>query len=301
MNTRRLFPMILLSFGLLYGVGALAGADDQPTAQSESKPQATTADEGKSKAQTFSIDPTHSMAMFRVRHGASMFWGRFNKVTGTVSYDPNSESALALDITMAIDSVDSGSEKLDGHLKSEDFFFVEKYPDATFKSSSSNRVGKATYAVSGKLTMRGVTKPITVRVDWLGTSESRRGQTCGLETEFSVKRSEFGIDYGVSMGMLGDETKIIVAMEARAGGGEPGQRAGGQRGGGWAQMLARNDANGDGKIQKSEAPERMKGNFDELDTNGDGAIDEDEAGAMRGRRGGRGRGGSRGQRPSSDG
>ncbi len=234
MNARRLYPVILLSAGLLYGVGALAKAGAEPTPQSSSQSKASTPGKSNSKAETFSIDPTHSMAMFRIRHGASMFWGRFNKITGTVSYDPNSESALELDITMAIDSVDSGSGQLDGHLKSEEFFYAEKYPTATFKSSSSTRVGEKTYGVSGKLTMRGVTKPITVRVDWLGTSESRRGKTCGLETEFTVKRSEFGINYGVSMGMLGDETKIIVAIEARAGGdgaAEAGTPRGGRRGG----------------------------------------------------------------------
>jgi polyisoprenoid-binding protein YceI len=296
MNARKLYVAILLSAGLLPGILTLAQADDQPAAQSESKSKARAADEGKSKAETFSIDPTHSMAMFRVRHGASMFWGRFNKLTGTVSYNAKSDSGLELDVTMAIDSVDSGSERLDGHLKSEDFFFMEEHPEATFKSSSSKKVGENTYEVSGKLTMRGVTKPIKVNVDWLGTSESRRGQSCGLETAFTVKRSEFGIDYGVSGGMLGNETKIIVAIEGKAGGDGPGRRAGGQGAGGLPGFLARSDANGDGKIQKSEAPERLKGRFDELDTNGDGAIDAAEAGAMRG-----GRRGGRGQRPNSDG
>ena len=120
MNARRLYPVILLSAGLMYGLGALAGADDEPTPQSSSKSKASKSDESKSKAETFSIDPTHSMAMFRVRHGASMFWGRFNKITGTVRYIPDNETGLELDITMAIDSVDSGSEKLPAHLKSED-------------------------------------------------------------------------------------------------------------------------------------------------------------------------------------
>lgn len=302
MNARRLYLAMLLSAGLLSGIGALAGADDESAPQSASKSKASTPDESKSKAETFSLDPTHSMALFRVRHGASMFWGRFNKITGTVRHIPGSESGLELDVTMAIDSVDSGSEKLDGHLKSEDFFFAEKYPNATFKSSSSKKVGENTYEVSGKLTMRGVTKPITVNVDWLGTSDSRRGRTCGLETEFTVKRSEFGIDYGVSMGMLGDEIKIIVAMEGNTGGDGPGRRAGGQAEGGLPRFLDRHDANGDGKIQKSEAPERLKARFDEIDTNGDGAIDAAEAAAMRGgRRGGRGQGATRRQRPDSDG
>jgi len=231
-----------------------------------------------------------------VRHGASMFWGRFNKITGTVRYFPDNETGLELDITMAIDSVDSGSEKLDGHLKSEDFFFAEKYPNATFKSRSSKKISENTYEVSGKLTLRGVTKPITVNVDWLGISDSRRSRTCGLETTFTVKRTEFGINYGVSMGMLGDEIKIIVAMEGRAGGDGPGRSAGGQAEGGLPRFLARSDTNGDGKIQKSEAPERLKDRFDELDTNGDGAIDAAEAGAIRG-----GPGASRRQRSNSDG
>ena len=299
MNARRLYPVILLSAGLLYGIAAPAGADDEPIPQSESKSKASASDESKSKAETFSIDPTHSMALFRVRHGASMFWGRFNKITGTVRHIPDSKSGLELDVTMAIDSVDSGSERLDGHLKSEDFFFAEKYPNATFKSSSSKKVGENTYEVSGKLTMRGVTRPITVNVDWLGTSESRRGRTCGLETEFTVKRSEFGISYGVSMGMLGEETKIIVALEGRSGGDGPGRRAGGQGEGGLPGFLARSDTNGDGKIQKSEAPGRLKDSFDAVDTNGDGAIDASEAAAMRGGRRG-GQGASRRQRSESD-
>ncbi len=289
MNARLLSPVILLSAGLLYGIGALAGAGDEPAPQSESKSKTSTSDESKSKAETFSLDPTHSMALFRVRHGASMFWGRFNKITGTVRYTSDSETGLELEVTMAIDSVDSGSERLDGHLKSEDFFFAEKYPNATFKSSSSKKVGENTYEVSGKLTMRGVTRPITVNVDWLGTSDSRRGKTCGLETTFTVKRTDFGINYGVSMGMLGDEIRIIVAMEGNTGGDGPGRRAGGQAEGGLPRFLARHDANGDGKLQKSEAPERLKNRFDEIDTNGDGAIDAAEAAAMRGaRRGDRG-------------
>ncbi len=281
MNKRRLCCMKLLAGALLFGIGAPAPADDQPVPQSSPKSKVSKSVEQKSKAEIFSFDPTHSMALFRVRHGASMFWGRFNKVTGTVQYTDGSKTGLEIEVVVAIDSVDSGSEKLDGHLKSEQFFFAEKYPTATFKSTSSQRTGKRTYEVSGEFTMRGVSKPLTVTVDWLGTSESRRGRTCGLETSFSVKRSDYGINYGLPGDFLGDDTKIIVAMEGRVASDAGAERAEG----GLPRFLARNDANGDGKIQKSEAPERLKARFDSLDTNGDGAIDAAEAEALRGGRG----------------
>lgn len=288
MNRQRLRCVKLLVGTVLVGMGALAVAADEPAPQSSPKTKVSKSGEQKSKAVVFSVDPTHSMALFRVRHGASMFWGRFNKVTGTVQYTEGSEDGLDLEVVVAIDSVDSGSEKLDGILKSEQFFFADNHATATFKSTSSRRTGKSTYEVTGEFTMRGVSKPLTVTVDWLGTSESRRGTTCGLETTFSVKRSDYGINYGLPGDFLGDDTKIILAIEGGLADGAGAERAEG----GLPRFLARNDTNGDGKIQKSEAPERMKARFNSLDTNGDGAIDAAEAGAMRGgRRNNRSRGG----------
>ena len=282
MNVRRWYIETPLTVVLLVGMGALAVAED--TSEPQSAPVAKAS---KTEAATFSIDPVHSMALFRVRHGVSMFWGRFNKVTGTITYVPDSASGLELEVTIAIDSVDSSSEKLDGHLKSEDFFYAEKYPNATFKSKTARKTSDNIYEVSGDFTMRGVTRPLTVTVEWLGTSESPRGTTCGLETSFTVKRSDFGINYGLSTGMLGDLTRITVAMEGKQSEGG----AQGRGGGGRSRFLSRFDTNGDGKLQKSEVPERMKERFDELDTNGDGALDAAEAAAMRGgRRSGRSQG-----------
>lgn len=287
MSKRCLCGVKLLAGVVLLGVGAMVVADDKPAPQASPKSKVGKSAEGKSKAEVFSVDPTHSAALFRVRHGASMFWGRFNKVTGTVQYTDGSEAGLDLDIVVAIDSVDSGSEKLDGILKSDQFFFADKHATATFKSTSSRRTGKSTYDVTGEFTMRGVSKPLTVTVDWFGKSESQRGTTCGLETTFSVKRSDYGVSYGLPGDFLGDDTKIIVAIEGGMASGAAAERAEG----GLPRFLARNDANGDGKIQKSEAPERLQARFDSLDTNGDGAIDAAEAGAMRGgRRGNRSQG-----------
>ena len=134
------------------------------------------------------------------------------------------------------------------------------------------------YEVQGKLTMHGVSKNITANVEWLGTLAGGRGERCGFETTFTVKRSEFGMTYGVEQGVLGDDVRIVVGLEAikRTEGEQAGSPGGGRR-----NMMSRLDSNGDGKIQKDELPERMRPRFDELDTDGDGALSAEELQAMR--------------------
>ncbi len=165
------------------------------------------------------IDPVHSCALFRVRHmGAGYFWGRFNSVTGTVT--PDGEQSLILDVAVAIDSVDSGNDQLDAHLKSPDFFNGVEFPSMTFKSSASVSKGNGAFEVSGTLTIRNVSKEITVPVESFGGVDGPRGFKAGYEATFTIKRSEFGVSYGVEQGALGDDVRVIVGIEA----GEPSPR-----------------------------------------------------------------------------
>ncbi len=227
----------------------------------------------------YSVDSTHSMALFRVRHfGAGAFWGRFNTVSGTIQHDPSTKTGLRVDVAIDIASVDTGSERLDNHVKSADFFNVEEFATATFKSTSAKLIGERMYEVQGELTMHGVSKNITANVEWLGTLAGPRGERCGFETTFTVKRSEFGMSYGVEQGVIGNETRIVVAIEAIK---RQDDEQGGPRGGGQRNLMGRLDSNGDGKIQKDELPERMRARFDELDTDGDGALSAEELQAMR--------------------
>ncbi len=275
---------------ILLGIALLGVLSDRSSGQgapsSPDGPSRTTA--APETADTFTIDPIHSMALFRIQHlGAGAFWGRFNKVTGTIVHDDDKNPPLMLDVAMDINSIDVGNEQLDGHLKSDDFFHAKEHPEATFKSKSAKKVRDRVYEVAGDLTIRGVTKPITVNVEWLGTADSRMGKRGGFETIFTVNRHDFGVSYGRSA--LGEQVRLTMAMEGvvRSGRRGDGDRAN-REPGALPPRMARMDANGDGKLQKDELPERMQPMFDRLDTNGDGALDGEEIQAMR-------RGGGRGQ------
>ncbi|MCH7812943.1 MAG: YceI family protein [Planctomycetes bacterium] len=250
--------------------------------------QATTPAE-KNPAETYQIDAVHSTVLFRATHlGVGPFWGRFKQLSGSIEFTPGHDGGLALDVQMAIASVDSGSERLDGHLKSPDFFDASKFPQATFKSTGSRRLKGDLWRVSGALTMRGVTKPIEVDVRWLGSAQTSRGRRCGLETEFTVDRHDYGVGIGMANSMVGNQIRIIVGLEAMAAAPDAAEAAGADAK--LPQRLAQFDTNKDGKLQKDEAPERMGAFFDRLDTNGDGAIDPAEfasrqrSGSARGRR-----------------
>ncbi len=164
----------------------------------------------------FNIDAVHSTAIFRVHHvGAGMFYGRFNDVTGMIAL---SGDVPSFDVSIAIDSVDSSNERLDSHLKSPDFFNAVEFPTMSFKSSSVKSVGDNKYEVTGAITMHGVTKPLTVNMEKTGHVDGRRGEMVGFETEFELTRSDFGMNYGVESGSLGDKVKVIVALEAKRSG-----------------------------------------------------------------------------------
>ena len=161
----------------------------------------------------YAIDTDHSAAMFRVQHAqAGQFWGRFNDVNGTITFTPDKEQHFSFDVNIDLESVDSGNDKLDAHLKSPDFFNAKEFGKMTFKSTEVERLGQTVWDVAGDLTMNGVTKPVVAAVRFTGTGEVM-GRRAGFEAEFDVKRSDFGQMYGIEKGVLGDQTRVIVALE----------------------------------------------------------------------------------------
>ena len=200
----RLLASLLTLGGLLVaaGLGGLAARQDDPAATAATPPT------------TWVVDPVHSTVIFRIQHlGAGMFYGRFNQPTGTVRWNGEGSDCPEFDITIPIDNVDSANDNLDGHLKSADFFNAKEFPQMTFRSTSCRPERDSSWRVTGDLTMLGTTRPITTTLDLTGLADKGRGQRAGFEGWFDIKRTDFGMNWGVDRGSLGDEVRIIVALE----------------------------------------------------------------------------------------
>lgn len=163
---------------------------------------------------TWSIDPVHSKALFRVMHlGVGAFWAKFDAVTGSIVYF-GGDKAPEFDVSVAIESVHSGNENLDKHLKSPDFFNAKEFPAMTFKSTKGVLKSPGTWEICGQLTMHGQTHEACATVTMTGSADTGRGPKAGFEAMFTIKRSQWGMNYGVEQGSLGDEVRVIVALEA---------------------------------------------------------------------------------------
>ena len=164
-------------------------------------------------AETFYVDPVHSSVVFRIQHlGVSDSFGRFNDPTGRFKIDEDNPEKNSIEISVKSKKVDTANAKRDKNLRSPDFFDVEAHPAITFKSRTFEKTGMNTYRVSGDLTMLGVTRPLTVTATRVGTGKDPwGGYRTGFTTEFSIKRTEFGMDYLLSG--LGDEVHVIVSIE----------------------------------------------------------------------------------------
>jgi polyisoprenoid-binding protein YceI len=167
----------------------------------------------------WTIDPVHSEVGFSVRHlMVSNVKGRFPKVSGTLALDDKdaTKSKVAVEIDAA--SIDTRDEKRDQHLRSEDFFWAEKHPKITFKSTQVQKAGKG-YRVTGDLTMRGVTKPVTLDVQSFTDSiKDPWGNTKrGLVAKTKLNRKDFGVAWNKNLDsggvVVGDEVEISIELE----------------------------------------------------------------------------------------
>lgn len=162
-------------------------------------------------ADAYQVDSVHSSMVFRVKHmGAANFYGRFNSIAGSFTLDDD-PAKNAFDVRIQTESVDTAQAKRDQHLKSPDFFNARQFPTITFKSTSVKKMGDASFDVTGDLELHGVTKSVTAKVTKTGAGTARGRQIAGVEAELNIKRSDFGMTYGLDS--LGDEVYIIVSLE----------------------------------------------------------------------------------------
>ena len=169
----------------------------------------------RSQTHTYEVDPVHSSVVFRINHlGVSYFYGRINGAFGSFDFDPDNPLASSFEIRIRTKNVDTNNPRRDGHLKTADFFNAKQFTDITFTSTGVAKKSGSTYRVTGDLTLHGVKKSITIDLDHVGCRTlPRRGDLCGFETTFAIKRSDFGMTFMPEM--LGDEVRIMIGLEGQ--------------------------------------------------------------------------------------
>jgi polyisoprenoid-binding protein YceI len=168
--------------------------------------------------ETFVFDKAHSQVGFRVRHWVSKVEGRFKDYEGKIWLDRAKPEDSRVEITIQAASIDTANERRDNHLRSADFFEVEKYPTITFRSTKVVPKGKDLYEVSGDLTLHGVTRSTTIPVRHTGFVNLGKQEKAGFELAILINRKDFGIVWNRTADqggvMLGDDVEITVLVEA---------------------------------------------------------------------------------------
>lgn len=166
------------------------------------------------RTQTWQIDPMHSAAQFSVRHlGISTVRGQFEKLSGSVTYDPAAPDKTSISATIDAASVNTRVEMRDNDLRSPNFLDVAKYPTITFKSKRIDHSGSGSLKVIGDLTIHGVTKEVSLDVDGPtpAIKDPMGNQRMGASASTKINRHDFGVNGAPAM--AGDEVLITLDIE----------------------------------------------------------------------------------------
>lgn len=169
---------------------------------------------GAFAADTYMIEPNHTYPSFEADHlGISVWRGKFNKSSGTITLDRAAKTGT-LDITIDMNSIDFGHDKMNEHAKAPDIFDVAKYPSATYKAKSIRFDGDTPAAVDGELTLHGVTKPVSLTINKFKCIDHPmlKREVCGADVSGQFKRSDFGISFGLPR--FSPEVKLAIQVEA---------------------------------------------------------------------------------------
>ena len=164
--------------------------------------------------ETYTVDATHSAALFRVKHfDISFVAGSFTDISGAIVLDRGNLNNSSVEVTINTASVNTHLKARDDHLRNADFLDVEKYPTMTFKSTQVKKMKDNLGEVTGEFTLHGVTKTITIEVTFIGETDVPWGQhRAGFETTFNIKRSDYGMDK--LLVPAGDDIEITLLVEA---------------------------------------------------------------------------------------
>ncbi len=164
------------------------------------------------------IDKAHSNVYFDVVHIFSTTRGRFEDFSGTLRIDPENVAASSLSLTIDVDSINTDIAKRDNHLRGDDFFAASDYPEITFTSAKITHNGGESYTVQGELTMKDVTRQVSLPMTFLGVKEhpAKKGtDVAGLDVAFALDRLEYNVGDGrfAKMGLVSNEVNILVSFE----------------------------------------------------------------------------------------
>jgi polyisoprenoid-binding protein YceI len=168
----------------------------------------------------YNIDPAHSIIGFSIRH-LEIAWveGRFKDFVGTIKFDDSDVTRSSVEFTARVESIDTGVEPRNAHLRTADFFDVAKHPEMTFKSTRVERKGKNGYVLYGDFTLKGVTKQVQLPFNVTGAIKDPWGNTrFGINAQTRINRRDYGITWGKALengGLdVGNEVTINLQLEA---------------------------------------------------------------------------------------
>ncbi len=173
----------------------------------------------RAAAVAYDVDPEHTSIGFKVKHLFSKVPGRFNDFEGTIWIDKEDYTKSRVELTIQAASIDTDQTQRDNHLRSDAFFDVKNHPTITFKSTEVRKEGEDRLAVVGDLTIRGVTKKVTLNVEVLGYAELYSVERAAFEATTRIDRTEYNVSWNdvVEGGgvLLGHDVDITINLQAK--------------------------------------------------------------------------------------
>ncbi|GAB2732381.1 YceI family protein [Kitasatospora kifunensis] len=168
----------------------------------------------------YTIDTTHSRIGFTVRHAmVTNVRGEFAEYQGTLHLDGSNPAASSAELVIQVASIGTGNEQRDGHLRTGDFFAAETHPEIAFRSTAAEQLDADTYRMTGDLTIKGVTRPVVLELEFTGSATDPYGvQRLGFEGSATIDRTDFGLSYNAALEtggvLIGEKVKLGFDISA---------------------------------------------------------------------------------------
>ena len=167
----------------------------------------------------YQIDPEHAVVAFMVEHiGFARVLGSFSEIAGSYTFDEVTGTLSDVRVAVRTTSVASHHEERDQHLRSDDFLDADEFPEMTFTANAARRVSDREFEISGELTLLGVTLPLTLDATWNKSGDypiGRNAYAMGVSARAVLQRGDFGMDYAIDNGWVGNDVEIIIEIEAQ--------------------------------------------------------------------------------------